>query len=187
MRALVRGLLAEPAHLEEMVAERGVRVDRATVCRWALKMLPVMAVVLRRRKHPVGAAWRVDETTCSWPVSGSTCTEQSTGSARPWTSYSRHRDVAAARRFFVRAIDLHDVPESITIDKSGANTAAVRGLIANSGADVVLWQSKYLNNVVEQDHRTVKRRVRPMMGFKSFWSAARLISGTGICQGFTKR
>jgi transposase-like protein len=49
-------------NLEEMMAERGVRVDHATVHRWALKMLPVMAAVLRRRKHPIGAAWRVDET-----------------------------------------------------------------------------------------------------------------------------
>ena len=88
-----------------------------------------------------------------------------------------HRDVAAARRFFERAIDLHDMPEKITIDKSGANTAAVRGLVADSGATIELRQSKYLNNLVEQDHRAVKRRVRPMMGFKSFTSATRLIAG----------
>jgi len=87
------------------------------------------------------------------------------------------RDEAAARRFLEQAINQHDVPESITIDKSGANTAAVRGLVADSGLDIELRQSKYLNNVVEQDHRAVKRRVRPMMGFKSFWSAARLIAG----------
>ena len=88
-----------------------------------------------------------------------------------------HRDAAAARRFFERAIDLHDVPASVTLDKSGANTAAVRGLIADSGVEVELRQSKYLNNVVEQDHRAIKRRTRPMMGFKSFGSAAKLIAG----------
>jgi len=82
-----------------------------------------------------------------------------------------------ARRFFERAINLHDVPASITIDKSGANTAAVRGLIADSGAAIQLRQSKYLNNVVEQDHRAIKRRTRPMMGFKSFWSATKIIAG----------
>jgi len=88
-----------------------------------------------------------------------------------------HRDVAAARRFFERAIDLHEVPASITIDKSGANTAAVRGLIDESGAAIELGQSKYLNNLVEQDHRAIKRRTRPMMGFKSFRSAVRIIAG----------
>ena len=75
------------------------------------------------------------------------------------------------------AIDLHDVPASITINKSGANTAAVRGLVAESGAAIELRQSKYLNNVGEQDHRAIKRRTRPMMGFKSFLSATKIIAG----------
>ena len=65
-----------------------------------------------------------------------------------------HRDCAAARRFFERAIDLHGVPEKITIDKSGANGAAIAGLRADSGADIELRQSKYLNNIVEQDRST---------------------------------
>src|SRR5450830_1163420 len=68
------------------------------------------------------------------------------------------RDHAAARRFFERAIGLHDVPEKITIDKSGANTAAVNSLIADSGLEITLRQSTYLNNLVEQDHRAIKRR-----------------------------
>ena len=88
-----------------------------------------------------------------------------------------HRDVAAARRFFERAIDLHDAPEKITIDKSGANTAAVHGLVADSGLPIELRQSKYLNNLIEQDHRAVKRRTRPMMGFKTFESARKVIAG----------
>jgi transposase-like protein len=87
------------------------------------------------------------------------------------------RDEAAARRFFEQAINLHDAPEKITIDKSGANTAAVKGLIDDSGLEIELRQSKYLNNIVEQDHRTIKRRVRPMMGFKSFWAARRILAG----------
>ena len=69
------------------------------------------------------------------------------------------------------------MPTSVTIDKSGANTAALRGLIADSGAAIELRQSKYLNNVVEQDHRAIKRRTRPMMGFKSFWSAVKIVAG----------
>ena len=88
-----------------------------------------------------------------------------------------HRDYAAARRFFERAIELHGVPEKITIDKSGANTAAIEGMRADSGADIGLRQSKYLNNIVEQDHRAIKRIVRPMLGFKSFHCASILIAG----------
>ena len=87
------------------------------------------------------------------------------------------RDYAAARRFFERAIELHGVPEKITIDKSGANTAAIEEMRADSGADIELRQSKYLNNIVEQDHRAIKRIVRPMMGFKAFRCARIILAG----------
>lgn len=69
------------------------------------------------------------------------------------------------------------LPEKITIDKSGANTAAVRGLVENSGLHIELRQSKYLNNIVEQDHRAIKCRLRPMLGLKTFNTARRLIAG----------
>lgn len=72
---------------------------------------------------------------------------------------------------------MHGLPQKITIDRSGANTAAVRGPIDGTGAGIELRQSKYLNNLVEQDHRAVKRRTLPMPGFKNFQSAARLIAG----------
>ena len=87
------------------------------------------------------------------------------------------RDLAAARRFFERGIDLHGVPEKITIDKSGANTAAIVDLCADSGMDIEMRQSKYLNNLIEQDHRGVKRLVRQMLGFKSFHCARAIIAG----------
>jgi transposase-like protein len=165
-------------HLEEMMAERGVLVDHATVHRWALKMLPVLAKVFRRRKHPVGRSWRVDET---YVLVGGQWKYLYRAVDRLGQTVdfllTAHRDVEAARRFFERAIGQHDVPEKITIDKSGANTAAVRGLIADSGLAIELRQSKYLNNLVEQDHRAIKRRIRPMLGFKSFQCAARLLAG----------
>ena len=69
------------------------------------------------------------------------------------------------------------MPEKITIDKSGANTAAILSVNADSGAGIELRQSKYLNNVIEQDHRAIKRIVRPMLGFKSFRCARSLIAG----------
>ena len=165
-------------NLEEMMAERGVLVDHATVHRWSLKMLPVLAKVFRRRKHPVGRSWRVDETYLlvggQWKYLYRAVDRL--GQTVDFLLTAR-RDVAAARRFFERAIGQHDLPEKITIDKSGANTAAVRGLIADSGVAIELRQSKYMNNLVEQDHRSVKPRIRPMMGFKSFHCAGRLIAG----------
>ena len=165
-------------NLEEMMAERGVIVDHATVHRWALKMLPVLAKVFRSRKRPVGSSWRVDETYIK--VNGKWKYLYRAVDALGQTVdflLTAHRDIAAARRFFARAIDRHDVPEKITIDKSGANTAAVNGLVADSGVTIELRQSKYLNNLIEQDHRAIKRIVRPMLGFKDFNCARKLISG----------
>ena len=141
-------------------------------------MLPVLAAVFRRRKRTVGASWRMDETYIKvggqWKYLYRAVDR--TGATIDFLLRA-HRDLAAARRFFERAIELHGVPETITIDKSGANTAAIEGLRADSGADIKLRQSKYLNNIVEQDHRAIKRIARPMLGFKSFRCASILIAG----------
>ena len=181
MLVCVRWYAAYPLslrNLEEMMAERGVDVDHATAHRWALKILPVLARVFRQRKRPVGRSWRMDETYIKvggqWKYLYRAVDKL--GQTVDFLLTAK-RDFAAARRFFVRALELHDVPEKITIDKSGANTAAVRSLVADSGLHIELCQSKYLNNLVEQDHRAVKRRTRPMLGFKRFWSAAKIIAG----------
>jgi putative transposase len=158
--------------------ERGVFVDHATVHRWAIKILPVLAAVFRRGKGPVGTSWRMDETYIK--VGGEWKYLYRAVDRAGYTIdflLRAHRDLAAARRFLERAIDLHGVPDKITIDKSGANTAAVQSVQADSGADIELRQRKFLNNVVEQDHRAVKRIVRPMLGFKSFGCARALIAG----------
>ena len=165
-------------HIEEMMAERGVAVDHATIHRWALKILPVLARVFRRSKRPVGSSWRMDETYIlvagQWKYLYRAVDRD--GATVDFLLTAK-RDLAAARRFLGRAINLHDLPVSITIDKSGANTAAINSVIADTGADVLLRQSKYLNNRVEQDHRAVKRITRPMLGLKAFRCAARIIAG----------
>ena len=87
------------------------------------------------------------------------------------------RDEAAARRFLERAIDRHGEPKKITIDKSGANTAAINSYNTERDANIEMRQCKYLNNIVEQDHRAIKRIVRPMLGFKSMRCARILLAG----------
>ena len=181
MLVCVRWYAAYPLslrHIEEMMAERGVFVDHATVHRWSIKILPVLAAVFRRRKRPVGVNWRMDETYIK--VGGQwkyLYRAVDRGGDTIDFLLCAHRDYAAPRRFFERAMDLHGVPQKITIDKSGANTAAIAGLRADSGAEIELRQSKYLNNLVEQDHRAIKRIVRPMLGFKSFRCARIIIAG----------
>jgi len=88
-----------------------------------------------------------------------------------------HRDKAAARRFFEQAIERNGAPEKVNIDKSGSNVAALESMNAGRGERIVVRQVKYLNNIVEQDHRAIKRRTRPMLGFKEFRCARILLSG----------
>jgi putative transposase len=80
-------------------------------------------------------------------------------------------------RFFAKAMRNNDVPEKVTMDKSGANKAAVDELNTQREIPIKIRQIKYLNNIVEQDHRAVKRITRPMLGFKSFRSAQAVLAG----------
>ena len=87
------------------------------------------------------------------------------------------RDERAAKRFLTKAIRRHGVPEKITIDGSAANEAAIKSYNAEHGTAIIIRQVKYLNNVVEQDHRGVKRVTRPTLGFKSFEAAQQTLVG----------
>ena len=181
MLTCVRWYVAYPLslrHVEEMMLERGVNVDHSTVHRWSIKILPVLTAVFRRHKRPAGLSWRMDETYIK--IAGKWLylyrAVDRDGDTIDFLLRAK-RDRAAARRFLERAIDLHGVPEKITIDKSGANPAAIESVRADSGAEIELRQIKYLNNIVEQDHRAIKRIVRPMLGFKDFRCARILLGG----------
>ena len=87
------------------------------------------------------------------------------------------RDRKAALRFLRKATRYHGVPAKITIDKSGANKAAIESFNEEHEAHIEIRQIKFLNNIVEQDHRAVKRAVRPMLGFKAFRSAVATLAG----------
>nr|AWD71950.1 transposase [Polaromonas sp. E10S] len=87
------------------------------------------------------------------------------------------RDKAAALRFFDKAMKASGAPEKVTMDKSGANKAAMDEINDKGETPVTLRQVKYLNNIVEQDHRAVKRITKPMLNFKSFRSAKSVLAG----------
>jgi len=99
---------------------------------------------------------------------------------------SAKRDKAAARRYFERAIAQNGLPETVTIDKSGANLAGLNAINAERETPIKIRQSKYLNNVVEQDHRAIKRVVRPMLGFKRFRCARIIVSGIELMHMIAK-
>jgi len=170
MLVCVRWYAAYPLSLrdiEEMMAERGVFIDHATVHRWSIKILPVLAAVFRRRKRPVGMSWRMDETHIKVGGQWKYLYRAVDHDGQTIDFLLRaHRDYAAARCFFECAIERHGVPKTITIDKSGANTAAIEGLRADSGAGIGLRQSKYINNLRragppgDQTHRATHARVQ---------------------------
>jgi len=166
-------------HLEEIMEERGVSVDHSTVSRWAIRFLPLLEKIFRRKyKRPVGVSWRMDETYIK--IKGTYKylyrAVDKEGNTIDFLLTAK-RDKAAAMRFFKKAIDSSDMPEKVTMDKSGANKAAIDQIIKDNDTSIVVRQIKYLNNIVEQDHRAVKRITKPMLGFKSFQSAKSILAG----------
>ena len=96
------------------------------------------------------------------------------------------RDEAAARAFFDKAIGSSGLPTIVTIDKSGSNTAALNtinlqlsilAILGLTFMKISIRQIKYLNNIIEQDHRGIKRITKPMLGFKAFHSAQATLAG----------
>ena len=180
----VRWYVAYPIsyrQLEEMMEERGVEVDHATLNRWVVKYVPLLDQQFCARKRAVGLSWRMDETYVK--VKGSwKYLYRAVDKAGATVDFllTAKRDRKAALRFLRKAIGRHGVPEKITIDKSGANTAAIESYNAEHETDIEIRQIKYLNNIVEQDHRAVKRVTRPMLGFKSFRSAAATLAGVEL-------
>jgi putative transposase len=165
-------------NLEEMMAERGFEVDLSSVHRWVIKLVPLFEKAFRKHKRPVGKSWRMDETYVK--VGGQwKYLYRAVDKAGNTVDFllRAHRAKAAARRYFEKAIDRNGTPETVTMDKSGANLAALQAINAERETPIKVRQVKYLNNIVEQDHRAIKRRTRPMMGFKDFRCARIILSG----------
>ena len=167
-------------HLEEMMAERGVRVDHSNINRWAIRFLPLLEQAFRHSQCSVGKSWRMDETYIKvkgrWKYLYRAVDK--TGKTVDFLLTAK-RDRKAARRFFSKAMKQHGIPETITMDKSGANRAAVGSINTEREGqkEIAIRQVKYLNNIVEQDHRFIKKIIRPMLGFKSFRSAKAVLAG----------
>ena len=154
--------------LEDIMAERGVEIDHATLNRWLGKFSPLIAASTKARKKPAAVSWQMDETYIK--VRGKWMYLYRAVDRDGQTLYfmlSQRRNTAAARRFFNRAIGTNGVPERIAIDQSGANLAGLQSLNAilkftGTGRIINIVQSKYLNNLVEQDHRFIKKITRPI-------------------------
>jgi putative transposase len=168
--------------------ERGVHVDHSTINRWVVKYSSLLEEAFHRRKRPVWVSWRMDETYIK--VKGE-CrylyrAVDKTGQTIDFL-LTEQRDEHAAKRFLTKAIRRHGVPEKITIDGSAANEAAIKSYNAEHGTAIEIRKIKYLNNIVEQDHRAVKRVTRPMLGFKSFDAAQGTLAGIELMHMIKKK
>ena len=171
--------------LEEIMAERGVSVDHATLNRWVVRYSPPLAREANLRKRSVAGSWKMDETYIQ--VKGKwTYLYRAIDKFGNTVDFllSEKRDEAAATAFFRQAIDGNGLPAKVVIDKSGSNNAGLENInMVLVLAGIFYWieilQVKYLNNMIEQDHRFIKKITRPMLGFKAFHSASATIAPRG--------
>ena len=177
-------------NIEEMMAERGFPMDHSTLNRWVLHYAPLLEEKARKRKRPVEGSWRMDETYIKmkgkWVY-----LYRAVDKCGDTVDFmvSEKRDAVAAKTFFRKAFRHNRIPHRVNIDKSGANKAALDALKASeaiNGREIDILQVKFLNNIVEQDHRYIKRITRPMGGFKSLDSADRTIAGIELAHMIRK-
>jgi putative transposase len=186
----VRWYVAYPIsyrQLEEMMGERGVTVDHATLNRWVIKYAPEVERAFRGQQRLVRRSWRMDETYVK--IKGQWAYLYRAADKEGHTIdflLTSQRDQAAAEAFLRKAIGTQGCLEKITIDQSGSNTAAIQQYNRAHKTSIAIRQCKYLNNIVEQDHRAVKRKVRPMLGFKSFGAARCTLAGIEVMHAIRK-
>jgi transposase-like protein len=163
-----------------MMAERGILLAHTTNLRWVQCYVPDFEKRWQAYARPVGDSWRVDETYIEvkgqWvylyrAVDKDGCTVD--------FLLSKRRDVAAAKRFFSRAAKQHGAPRVITVDGYAASHRAVTKLKA---AGILPCRVQ----VIEEDHRRIKQRVRPMLGFKRFETAAVTMRGIELAEKIKK-
>ena len=168
--------------LERMFADRGVQVNHTTLFRWIQAYAPELDKRVRPHLRMTNGSWRVDETYIR--VKGQWVylyRAVDAGGQSIDFLLSPKRDAAAARRFFRKALkQSHTVnPRTITVDRNAAYPVATKAM----KRERTLWrfaklrQVKFLNNIVEQDHRRIKRLVRPGLGFKTFVTASQTVAG----------
>ena len=169
-------------NLEEMMTERGIKVDHTTIMRWVHQYSSEIEKKIRRHLRPTNDSWRVDETYIK--VKGEwKYLYRAVDSAGDTIDFmlSTKRDRKAAKKFFKKALgsNHNQMPRIITVDKNASYPIAIDELKNEKklSKNIEIRQVKYLNNIVEQDHRSVKRIITPMLGFQSFRSASKTLKG----------
>jgi transposase-like protein len=165
-----------------MMRERGLDVDHSTVFRWVQRYAPEINKRMRPHLKMSGTSYRVDET---YIKVGKTCKYLYRAVDKQGETIefmlSAKRDVSAAKRFFKKMMraEHRRLPFSISVDQNAAYPEAFSASQEERivPQDCKLRRVKYLNNVIEQDHRFVKKKVRVSQCFKRFHTAERTLEG----------
>jgi transposase-like protein len=176
--------------LVEMMAERGLSIAHTAIIRWVQHYAPEFEKCWKRYARSVGRSWRVDE--AYFKIRGEWCylyrAVDRAGRMVGFTPSARC-GVAAAKAFFRKAVEgKKRAPQTIILDGYAASHRAVRELKADDSlpSDTKLRSSKYLNHLIEQDHRGVKQRIAVMLAFKAFRHAAIAIGGIELMHRIRK-
>jgi transposase-like protein len=178
--------------LGAMMAERGIVVSHTTIMRWVMRYVPEYERRWDRYARPVNRSWRMDETAVSVRGGLHYLYRAVDKQGKSVGSLLRaDRGMHAAKEFFRQAIAKNHPqwPTTVNLDGNAASHRALRLL----GDEDPKWKAvhvrccRYLNNVVEQDHRAIKRRCESMLGLKSFKTAAITFAGIELAHRIRKR
>jgi putative transposase len=174
--------------IEEIMLGEGIKVDHSTINLWIIRHTPKILKRLQRTKKNIGLSWRMDETyvkVCKvWYFLYRAVDKE--GLTIDFY-FSKRRNKNSAYKFLKKAITNNGTPEKINIDKSGANTAGIKHYNQKNGTDIEIRQCKYLNNIVEQSHRKIKRKTKSLGSFKNFVAAQITLAGIEMMNMLRKR
>ena len=169
----------------EMMQERGISITHTTIMRWVLEYSPIIEEKARKHLKSTNDSWRMDETYIKIKGKNAYLYRAVDSNGKTIDFYvSEFRDKNAAKVFFKRALNANhnSQPRVITTDQYAATEFAIYEMQADGIIlkETELRKIKYLNNIIEQDHRFIKRKVNAMLGFDSLKTAENTICGIEI-------
>ncbi len=168
--------------LVEMMQERGINTTHTTIMRWVLEYSPIIDEIVRKYLKSTNDSWRMNETYIKIKGKNAYLYRAVDSDGNTIDFYvSEFRDKTAAKTFFKKALNANHnkQPRVIITDQYAATQFSIYEMQTDGiiSKETELRKIKYLNNIIEQDHRFIKRKVKPILGFGSLKTAENTICG----------